>query len=218
MTVATANGAALDKVVARVRQLLPDDAVISDHARLRTYECDGLAHYRVTPALVVLPEDAAQLAEVVKACAEHQIPYVARGSGTGLSGGALPHKDGVLIVTSRMRGVCEIDRPNQRAVLDPGVINLHVTQQASPLGYYYAPDPSSQQVCSIGGNLAENSGGAHCLKYGFTVNHVTGAELITPDGEVVQLGGKAPDPTGYDLLGALVGSEGTLGIATKITV
>ena len=119
------------------------------------------------------------------------MPFVARGSGTGLSGGALPHADGVLIVTSRMRDIVEIDRANQRAVVDPGVINLHVTQEATPEGYYYAPDPSSQQVCSIGGNLAENSGGAHCLKYGFTVNHVTGAELVAPDGEVVNLGGKA---------------------------
>src|SRR3954469_24480034 len=218
MTVATANGAALDKVVARVRQLLPDDAVISDHARLRTYECDGLAHYRVRPALVVLPEDAAQLAAVVKACAEHQIPYVARGSGTGLSGGALPHKDGVLIVTSRMRAIREVRREDQRAVVETGVINLDVTRAATPDGYYYAPDPSSQQICSIGGNVAENSGGAHCLKYGFTTNHVLGAEFVTPQGDVVQLGGLAPDAPGYDLLGAVVGSEGTLGIATAVTV
>jgi glycolate oxidase len=146
------------------------------------------------------------------------VPFVARGSGTGLSGGALPHAEGVLIVTSRMRGILEVDAANQRAVVQPGVINLHLTKAATPSGYYYAPDPSSQQVCSLGGNLAENSGGAHCLKYGFTTNHVTGAELIAPDGERVRIGGKAPDPTGYDLLGVLVGSEGTLGIATEITV
>ena len=218
MTVAAASGAALDKVVARVRQLLPDDAVISDHARLRTYECDGLAHYRVTPALVVIPEDTAQLAAVVKACAEHRIPYVARGSGTGLSGGALPHKDGVLIVTSRMRAIREVRREDQRAVVEPGVINLDVTRAATPAGYYYAPDPSSQQICSIGGNVAENSGGAHCLKYGFTTNHVLGAEFVTPQGEVVELGSGAPDAPGYDLLGAVVGSEGTLGIVTSATV
>src|SRR3954452_5884188 len=218
MTVATASGSALDMVGARVRQLPPDDAVISDHARLRTYECDGLAHYRVTPALVVIPEDTAQLAAVVKACAEQQIPFVARGSGTGLSGGALPHKDGVLIVTSRMRAIREVRREDQRAVVESGVINLDVTRAATPGGYYYAPDPSSQQICSIGGNLAENSGGAHCLKYGFTSNHVLGAEFVTPQGDVVELGGLAPDAPGYDLLGTVVGSEGTLGIATTATV
>ena len=143
---------------------------------------------------------------------------MARGSGTGLSGGALPHADGVLIVTSRMRDILEVAPEDQRAVVEPGVINLHVTRAAAPHGYYYAPDPSSQQVCSIGGNVAENSGGAHCLKYGFTTNHVLGVELVTPDGEVVELGGRAPDAPGYDLLGAFVGSEGTLGIATEVTV
>ena len=196
MTVAAASAGALDKVVARVRQLLPDDAVITDHARLRTYECDGLAHYRVTPALVVIPEDTAQLAAVVRACAEHQIPSWHRGSGTGLSGGALPHKDGVLIVTSRMRAIREVRRDDQRAVVEPGVINLDVTRAATPAGYYYAPDPSSQQICSIGGNVAENSGGAHCLKYGFTTNHVLGAEFVTPQGDVVELGGARPGHPG----------------------
>src|SRR3954452_4921007 len=151
MSVAAVGRAALDRVVQRVRQLLPDDAVISDHARLRTYECDGLAHYRVRPALVVLPEESAQLAAVVKACAEHQIPYVAPGSGTGLSGGALKRKDGVLIVTSRMRAIREVRREDQRAVVETGVINLDVTRAATPAGYYYAPDPSSQQICTIGG-------------------------------------------------------------------
>jgi glycolate oxidase len=205
-------------LAARLRAALGHDAVIDDHTRLRTYECDGLAHYKVTPALAVLTEDGQGVAEVVRACAEARIPFVARGSGTGLSGGALPHADGVLIVTSRMREILEIDRANQRAVVQPGVINLQVTKAATPQGYYYAPDPSSQQVCSIGGNLAENSGGAHCLKYGFTVNHVTGAEFVTPDGDTIHLGGKAPDPTGYDLLGAVVGSEGTLGVATEVTL
>jgi glycolate oxidase len=208
----------LAAVARRARELLPADGVIDDHARLRTYECDGLAHYRVTPALVVMPEDAEQVAAVVAACAEHQVPYVARGSGTGLSGGALPHKDGVLIVTSRMRAIREVRREDQRAVVEPGVINLDVTRAATPYGYYYAPDPSSQQICSIGGNVAENSGGAHCLKYGFTTNHVVGAELVTPQGELVQIGGAAPDAPGYDVLGAVVGSEGTLGIVTAATV
>jgi glycolate oxidase len=144
---------------------------------------------------------------------------VARGSGTGLSGGALPVSDGVLIVLARMRRVLDLDLENRRAVVEPGVLNLQVTKEVAPDGLYYAPDPSSQQVCSIGGNVAENSGGAHCLKYGFTTNHVTGLEVVLPDGELVHLGGgKAPDPPGYDLLGAFVGSEGTLGIATTVTL
>ncbi len=210
--------AALETVVRRARQLIPDDGVITEHARLRTYECDGLAHYKVTPALVVLPETAEQLAGVVRACADVGMPFVARGSGTGLSGGALPRADGVLVVTSRMRAIHEVRRADQRAVVEPGVINLDVTRAATPYGYYYAPDPSSQQVCSIGGNVAENSGGAHCLKYGFTTNHVVGADWVTPDGDVVPLGGLAPDAPGYDLLGAVVGSEGTLGVATSVTV
>ncbi|MGH9058573.1 MAG: FAD-linked oxidase C-terminal domain-containing protein, partial [Acidimicrobiales bacterium] len=157
--------------------------------------------------------------DVVRACVDAGVPYVARGSGTGLSGGALPCADGVLIVTSRMRRIHEVDVANRRAVVDPGVINLDVSKAAGPLGYYYAPDPSSQQVCSIGGNVAENSGGAHCLKYGFTTNHVTSLEVVAADGEVVTLGGgKSLDAPGYDLLGAFVGSEGTLGIATRVVV
>ena len=185
---APGSDGALAAVTARARELIPAPGVIDDHAKLRTYECDGLAHYRVTPALVVIPEDAEQLAGVVRACAEHGVPFVARGSGTGLSGGALPHADGVLVVTSRMRAIREVRPEDQRAVVEPGVINLDVTRAATPHGYYYAPDPSSQQVCSIGGNVAENSGGAHCLKYGFTTNHVLGAEFVTPQGEVVELG------------------------------
>ena len=208
----------IDAVTRRARELVPPEGVITDVARLRTYECDGLAHYRVVPALVVIPEDAGQLAGVVRACAEHGVPFVARGSGTGLSGGALPHAEGVLVVTSRMRAITAVRRDDQRAVVEPGVINLDVTRAATPHGYYYAPDPSSQQICSIGGNVAENSGGAHCLKYGFTTNHVVGADFVTPQGELVELGGFAPDSPGYDLLGAVVGSEGTLGIVTSVTL
>ncbi len=192
--------------------------VVTDPVELATYECDGLAQYKVVPALVVIPETTAQLVAVVRLCHLHGIPFVARGSGTGLSGGALPHAEGVLIVTTRMRRIVEIDIPNQRAVVEPGVINLQLTNRTRPDGYYFAPDPSSQQVCSIGGNVGENSGGAHCLKYGFTAGHVTGLTWISPDGATVAVGGKAPDPPGYDLLGALVGSEGTLGIATEVTV
>ncbi|HET7399955.1 MAG TPA: FAD-linked oxidase C-terminal domain-containing protein [Intrasporangium sp.] len=205
-------------LAAQLRPILGEELVITDHQRLRTYECDGLAHYKVVPAVVVLAETAEHVATVVKACAANGIPFVARGSGTGLSGGALPHADGVLIVMSKMRRVLEVDRDNQRAVVEPGVINLQLTRQVLPLGYYFAPDPSSQQVCSIGGNIAENSGGAHCLKYGFTANHVTGVELVTPSGDIAHIGAKSPDAPGYDLLGAIVGSEGTLGIATAVTV
>ncbi|MFC8504159.1 FAD-linked oxidase C-terminal domain-containing protein [Pedococcus sp. NPDC057267] len=208
----------IEVLARRLRALVGADAVLTDRQELRTYECDGLAHYRVVPAMVVLAASTADVAATVTECARAGVPFVARGSGTGLSGGALPHADGVLIVMSRMRDVLEVDRDNQRAVVEPGVINLQLSDLTRPLGYYYAPDPSSQQVCSIGGNVAENSGGAHCLKYGFTTNHVTGLELVTAGGEVVEVGGKAPDPTGYDLLGALVGSEGTLGIATRVTV
>ncbi|MFE0150026.1 FAD-binding oxidoreductase [Nonomuraea sp. NPDC059007] len=189
--------------------------VITDPVRLRTYECDGLTYHRATPGVVVLAESAEQIAAIVKLCNRYGVPFVARGSGTGLSGGALPRTDGVLIVTSKMRRILEIDLPNRRAVVEPGVTNLAITEAVREQGYYYAPDPSSQQICSIGGNVAENSGGAHCLKYGFTVNHVEACEIVTPDGDIVVLDRMDP---GYDLLGAFVGSEGTLGIATKVTV
>jgi glycolate oxidase len=208
----------IDTLAAELRTKLSDAQVISDRQRLRTYECDGLAHYKVIPALVVLPRTAEECALTVKACVDAETPFVARGSGTGLSGGALPHAAGVLIVISQMREIVEVAPADQRAVVQPGVFNLQVSRAANPAGYYYAPDPSSQQICSIGGNVAENSGGAHCLKYGFTTNHVTGAQIVTPDGDLVQLGGRAPDSPGYDLLGAFVGSEGTLGIATEVTV
>jgi glycolate oxidase len=208
----------LDALVRELRRQLGPGAVIDDPQERRTYECDGLAQFKVVPAVVVLPRTGEEVAAVVKACARAGVPFVARGSGTGLSGGALPHADGVLIVTSRMRAILEVDAANQRAVVEPGVVNLDVTKAAAPSGYYYAPDPSSQQICSVGGNLAENSGGAHCLKYGFTTNHVTGARFVTPQGELLSLGGKAPDAPGYDLLGVIIGSEGTLGIATEVTV
>lgn len=209
----------LTAIVAALRGVLEPEDVLTDPARLRTYECDGLAHLRCVPGLVVLPGSAEQVRAVVRACRDAGVPFVARGAGTGLSGGALPRGDGVLVVTSRLRAAPEVDVANQRAVVDPGVANLDVSRAAGPVGYYYAPDPSSQQVCSIGGNVAENSGGAHCLKYGFTVNHVTGLDIVTPDGQAVSLGGgKSLDPPGYDLLGAFIGSEGTLGIATKVVV
>ncbi|MDA8372171.1 MAG: FAD-binding protein [Nocardiopsaceae bacterium] len=205
-------------LVPRLRDICGGDGVITDTARRRTYESDGLTYHAALPGVVVLPTTTEQVAAVVRLCADHGVPFVPRGAGTGLSAGALPRTDGVLIVTSRMRRILEIDIENERAVVEPGVANLDITKAAAPRGYYYAPDPSSQQVCSVGGNIAENSGGAHCLKYGFTVNHVLGLVVVTPQGEIVRLGGKAADAPGYDLIGTFVGSEGTLGIATEITV
>jgi len=194
------------------------DAVVTERAALRTYECDGLAAYRCIPGLVVLPRTAADVAFVVRRCHELGVPFVARGSGTGLSGGALPVETGVLIVMTRMTAIKEISVDDERAVVEPGVINLNITRAVADDGYLYAPDPSSQQVCSIGGNVAENSGGAHCLKYGFTAHHVTGLEVVLPDGTIERFGGLAPDSPGYDVVGSFVGSEGTLGIATEVTV
>ena len=207
------------QLIETMQEILGPEGVIHKHEELRTYECDGLMNYRVVPDLVVLPESAEQVQQIVKACYDEGIPFVARGSGTGLSGGALPVKSGVLIVLTRMRRILEVDIPNGRVVVEPGVINVWVSQEVAGEGYYYAPDPASQIVSSIGGNLAENSGGVHCLKYGFTTNHVMGAEVVLADGSVVHIGGgKSPDAPGYELLGAFVGSEGTLGIATKITL
>ncbi|GAC1331697.1 MAG: FAD-linked oxidase C-terminal domain-containing protein [Chloroflexota bacterium] len=207
-----------ERLIERMKSFLPEGNVIHEREQLRTYECDGLTSYRVIPALVVLPDTAEQVQKIVRVCHEENVPFVARGSGTGLSGGALPVEQGVLIVLSRMRRILEIDIPNQRVVVEPGVINMWVTEAVAGDGYFYAPDPSSQIVCSIGGNVAENSGGAHCLKWGFTTNHVTGLEVVLPTGEMVHFGGKTQDSPGYDLVGAFVGSEGTLGIATKITL
>src|SRR5499425_1672383 len=208
----------IKQLIPRLASVCGHDAVVTDPMELRTYECDGLTAHRCSPGLVVLPETAAQVAAVVRLCAEAGVPFVARGSGTGLSGGALPRADGVLIVTARMRQIIEIDPASRRAVVEPGVTNLAVSTAARPFGLFYAPDPSSQQVCSVGGNVAENSGGAHCLKHGFTVHHVTGLEVVTPTGELTWLGDGTGAAPGYDLVGAFVGSEGTLGIVTKIVV
>src|SRR2546421_4562978 len=188
---------------------------IREPEQLRTYECDGLTGRRVVPALVTLPATAEEVQAVVRICHEERIPFVARGAGTGLSGGALPVEDGIVISVARMNRVLEIDLDAGLVVVEPGVANLDVTRAVAGDGFYYAPDPSSQQVCTIGGNVAENSGGAHCLKYGFTVNHVLAAEIVLPDGELVEL---SVWDEGPDLLGAFVGSEGTLGIATKLTL
>jgi glycolate oxidase len=214
----TSDGARTGTLAAVMRDFCGSAGVVSDPLELRTYECDGLTSHRAVPALAVLPQTAQQVAAVVRACAAAGVPFVARGSGTGLSGGAVPHPSGVLIVLSRMRQVLEVDPVARRAVVEPGVTNLSVTQAAAPYGLFYAPDPSSQVVCSVGGNVAENSGGAHCLKHGFTVNHVLALEVVTPAGELTWLGDGTGVPAGYDLLGAFTGSEGTLGIVTKIVV
>jgi glycolate oxidase len=205
-------------LIPRMTDICGAPNVITDPLELRTYECDGLTSHRTTPALVVLPGAASEVADVVRACAAAAVPFVARGSGTGLSGGAVPHAEGVLIVMSRMRSVLEVDPVARRAVVEPGVTNLKVTEAVRSYGLFYAPDPSSQVVCSVGGNVAENSGGAHCLKHGFTVNHVLGLEIVTPSGELTWLGDGTGVVSGYDLLGAFTGSEGTLGIVTKIIV
>ncbi|HUR35658.1 MAG TPA: FAD-binding protein, partial [Vicinamibacterales bacterium] len=197
---------------------LPAGTVVRDHSELVIYESDALVHLRSTPGAVVLPTSAEDVQTVVRLCHRHGVPFVARGHGTGLSGGALPHADGVLIVLSRLNRVLDIDIPNQRVVVEPGVTNLEITRRVSPFGSYYAPDPSSQSVCSIGGNIAENSGGAHCLKYGFTVHHVLGVEVVLPNSDLVTIGGTTLDTPGLDLLGVLIGSEGTLGVVTKATL
>ncbi|MEM7674481.1 MAG: FAD-linked oxidase C-terminal domain-containing protein, partial [Myxococcota bacterium] len=184
----------------------------------RTYEMDGLTGYRQTPGLVVLPTEAHHVQAVMRICHQAKVPVVPRGSGTGLSGGALPHSSGVLVVTSRMRRILSIDPVGRRAEVEPGVINSDVSKAARAHGLYYAPDPSSQQICSIGGNVAENSGGAHCLKYGFTTHHVLAIDIILPDGELITAGDASDEPFGYDLRGLFVGSEGTLGIATRVVV
>src|SRR5688572_9745226 len=202
-------------LIDRLRAVCGDEHVITGPEQLRTYESDGLLQYRATPQAVVLPASTEEVAKIVRACFEHEVPWVARGSGSGLSGGALPVEDGIVIALTRLRKVLEVDLPNQRVVVEPGVTNVEVSQAVGPT-HFYPPDPSSQIVCSIGGNVAENSGGAHCFKYGFTTNYVCGLEVVLADGEVVQLGGKRLDTPGYDLLAALVGSEGTLGVVTKI--
>ncbi len=198
-----------------LREAVGAEHVFTHEHQLRTYESDGLLQYAVTPGAVVLPGSTEEVQQVLRACDAAGVPFVARGAGSGLSGGALPVEDGVLISLSRMRRILEVDLDNQRVVAEPGVTNIAVSQAVAP-DHFYPPDPSSQIVCTIGGNVAENSGGAHCFKYGFTTNYVTGLELVLPDGELVRLGGKEPDPAGPDLLGAFVGSEGTLGVATRI--
>src|SRR5919108_4133656 len=205
----------LRALVEELRDICGAEWVYTQEHQLRTYESEGLLQYRATPAAAVLPGTAEEVRRVVAACARAEVPWVARGAGSGLSGGALPVKDGVLLVVSRMKRILEIDLENARVCVEPGVSNAAVSAAVGP-AFFYPPDPSSQIVCSIGGNVAENSGGAHCFKYGFTTNYVCGLELVLADGEMITVGGPELDPPGYDLLGAFVGSEGTLGVATKV--
>ena len=204
------------RIVQELRAIVGPRGLITSAEELHTYECDALTSFRVMPLGVLLPESTEQVQSILRVCHRERIPFVARGAGTGLSGGALPVEDGIVISLTRMNRILEIDLPNARVVAEPGVVNLDITGRVAPQEYFYAPDPSSQSVCSIGGNVAENSGGAHCLKYGFTTTHVLGLEVVLPDGTLVHLGGKALDAPGYDLAGVFVGSEGTLGIATKV--
>ena len=204
-------------IYAELRAAVGDGGLIVDRNQLQTYECDGLTNFRTTPAAVVLPRSTAEVQAVVRVCALHRIPFVARGAGTGLSGGALPAEGCVVIGMARMNHVLTADLENQRVTVEPGVTNTQVTERVKPAGYFYAPDPSSQTVCTIGGNIAENAGGAHCLKYGFTVTHVLGCEVVLPNGDVRWFGSEhgVVDALGYDLPGVFIGSEGTLGVATK---
>ena len=202
------------ELVRQLQEICGSEHVLTHPDALATYRSDGLKQYRETPLAAVLPANGDEVRRVVRACFEAGVPWVARGSGTGLSGGALPVAEGILIVLARLRRILSVELDDGRVVVEPGVTNLSVSRVVSPT-HFYPPDPSSQIVCSIGGNVAENSGGAHCFKYGFTTNYVTGLEVVLSDGTAVQLDRDQP---GYDLLGAFVGSEGTLGVATRITL
>src|SRR6202521_2480921 len=192
--------------------------VLSDPDELLVYESDGLTLFRALADFVVFPTSVEHVSAIVKLANRESMPFVARGAGTGLSGGCLPAEGGIVISLMRMNRVLEVDYDNQLAVVEPGVVNLHLSSAVGPKGFYYAPDPSSQQACTVGGNIANNSGGPHTLKYGVTVNHVLGLEVVLPDGEIMWLGGRTREAQGYDMAGLFVGSEGTFGIATKIVV
>lgn len=214
-----------DAVIARrgeildaLRRIVPGDGVIADDAAMRAYECDGLTAYRQMPLIVVLPSTVEQIAQVMAFCREQGVKIVPRGAGTSLSGGALPLADGITLGLGKFNRIIEVDYANRCVVAQPGVTNLAITQAVEDDGFYYAPDPSSQIACTIGGNVAENSGGVHCLKYGLTTNNLLGLEMVTMDGEIIRLGGKHLDAGGYDLMGIVTGSEGLLGVITEVTV
>ncbi|TYR79448.1 FAD-binding protein [Priestia megaterium] len=208
-----------DQHIKNLAAIVGSQSILYHKEDLLAYDCDGFTIHRYLPKAVVFPKDTEEVAKLVKYCSEHALPFLARGAGTGLSGGAIPLNNEVIISLVRMKRLLSVDLANRRAVVEPGFINLKLTNSISDKGYYYAPDPSSQYCCTIGGNVAENAGGAHCLKYGVTTNHILGLEVVLPNGEIIELGnGGIPDSPGYDLLGLLTGSEGTLGIVTKITV
>jgi len=205
-------------LLSALRTIVPADAVLDAEEERRPYECDGLSAYRQLPMVVVLPRTVAEVQAALRSCHEREIPVVARGAGTGLSGGALPHETGVLLSLARFQGILDIDPLNRTARIQPGVRNLAISEAVAPLGLYYAPDPSSQIACTIGGNVAENSGGVHCLKYGLTVHNVLKLTIVTMEGELVEIGADAPDAAGLDLLALMIGSEGMLGVVVEVTV
>src|SRR6476619_5599759 len=207
-----------DAIVKALRAIVPGEGVIDSAAEMRPYESDGLTAYRQPPMVVVLPETTAQVSAVLRYCHAQRIKVVPRGAGTSLSGGALPLKDGVLLGMGKFKRIREVDFDNRVVVTEPGVTNLAISPAVAHAGFYYAPDPSSQIACSIGGNVAENSGGVHCLKYGMTTNNVLGCEIVLMTGEVLRLGGTAAENPGYDLLGIITGAEGLLGVVTEVTV
>jgi glycolate oxidase len=206
------------EIISRIRDILPGDGVIVDEDELRAYECDGLTAYRQLPLIVVLPETAEQISQILRYCHEAGVKVVPRGAGTSLSGGALPLADAITLGLGKFNRVLHIDWENRCAVVQPGVTNLAITEAVQHKGFYYAPDPSSQIACSIGGNVAENAGGVHCLKYGLTANNLLGLEMVLINGDIIRLGGRHLDSGGYDLLGIVTGSEGLLGVITEITV
>ena len=205
-------------LVARLRTILPAHCLLVDDEDLRPYECDGLTAYRELPLAVCLPESEGQVIDVLRTCHQLGVPVVARGAGTGLSGGAMPHAQGLVLSLARFNRILQVDRASRTAIVQPGVRNLAVSEAAAPFGLYYAPDPSSQIACTLGGNVAENSGGVHCLKYGLTVHNVLRIRVVSIEGEVFEIGSAAPDSPGYDLLALLIGSEGMLGVVTEVTV
>jgi len=205
-------------LIRRLREVLPVQALLAEEEEMRPYDCDGLTAFRQLPLLVALPEDEAQAQAVLKVCHQLQVPVVPRGAATGLSGGATPHPDGVLVSLAKLKRIIRVDPLSRTAVVQPGVRNLAVSEAAAPYGLYYAPDPSSQIACTIGGNVAENAGGVHCLKYGLTVHNVMRVRGLTIEGEIVEFGNAALDAAGYDLLALLNGSEGLLAMITEVTV
>ena len=208
----------LPALIAELHKVLPVDGVLHAKEDLTPYECDGLSAYRAIPMLVIIPETVEQIEFTLKVCTDNKIPVVARGAGTGLSGGALPLENGVLLSLAKFNRILNINTKDRTARVQPGVRNLAISEAAAPHGLYYAPDPSSQIACSIGGNVAENAGGVHCLKYGLTVHNIIRLEIITMQGEHLSIGGDSLDSPGYDLLALMTGSEGLLGIITEITV